>query len=342
MMTPEEKNIIYKIRKGDIDVNNQQIFLSLLIKGLVWNLNQKIKIRGIPVPHFIINTGDDIMYLEVKGQDHSIEPLEVSNENFVYNSVPRCLVTPEGITIPTDDLSSPYANGMFQYESEDNIYSYTAEFRRLPMELSVSLKYYFDSYTDSLEGIQRLLTHCAFVNIFDIQYLGQTIRSSYQISDQYEAQYQVEFDGLSQDNKCRVVEMDITIDTNMPIIYPKTAILGDLFIKEGAHLLSIPGDNIQARQFACYSCNNYKRTGESGSYLCPAYLVYRRLKVQNNEITQKQSDWAQENNAEVDFIKNKPDIPTSKDVIDDLNLANNPNIDDLFEDGCPEYSPIGG
>lgn len=292
-MTPEEKDIIYKIRKGEIDVNNQQLFLSLLIKGLVWNLNQHIKIRDIGVPHFIINTGDDIMYLEVKGQDHSIEPLEVSNENFVYNTVPRCLVTPEGITIPTDDLSSPYSNGMFQYESGNDIYSYTAEFRRLPMEVSVSLKYYFDSYTDSLEGIQRILTHCAFINLFDIQYLGQTIRSSYQISDQYESQYQVEFDGLSQDNKYRVVETDITIDTNMPIIYPKTAILGDRFVKTMIHTLDIPGDNpddhddpnsLQVRYIRqmdlCNICKNKNQTYfQNEEHICPIYLKYRDSEI---------------------------------------------------------------
>lgn len=292
-MTPEEKDIIYKIRKGEIDVNNQQLFLSLLIKGLVWNLNQHIKIRDIGVPHFIINTGDDIMYLEVKGQDHSIEPLEVSNENFVYNTVPRCLVTPEGITIPTDDLSSPYSNGMFQYESGDDIYSYTAEFRRLPMEVSVSLKYYFDSYTDSLEGIQRILTHCAFINLFDIQYLGQTIRSSYQISDQYESQYQVEFDGLSQDNKYRVVETDITIDTNMPIIYPKTAILGDRFVKTMIHTLDIPGDNpddrndpnsLQIRYIRqmdlCNVCKNKNQAYfQNEEHICPTYLKYRDSEI---------------------------------------------------------------
>ena len=335
-MTNEEKEIIYKIRKGEIDVNNQQLFLSILIKGLIWNLNQNIKIRDIPVPHFIINTGDDIMYLEVKGQDHSIEPLEVSNENFVYNSIPRCLVTPEGISIPTDDLSSPYSNGMFQYESEDNIYSYTAEFRRLPMEISVSLKYYFDSYTDSLEGIQRILTHCAFVNIFDIQYLGQTIRSSYQISDQYEAQYQVEFDGLSQDNKSRIVEMDITIDTNMPIIQPRTAILGDMFIKEAVHTLDIPNERTQIRQFACSTCNNFERTNEKGSYLCPTYLLYKKFKIREMPL-QRQANWKQENPEKVDFIMHKPDIPDVEDI--ELDTASDNDINNLFENGCPEYDP---
>ena len=173
---------------------------------------------------------------------------------------------------------------MFQYESGDDIYSYTAEFRRLPMEVSVSLKYYFDSYTDSLEGIQRILTHCAFINLFDIQYLGQTIRSSYQISDQYESQYQIEFDGLSQDNKYRVVETDITIDTNMPIIYPKTAILGDRFVKTMIHNLNLPKEDTQTRYIRqmdlCNICKNKQRVALQGEeYICPTYLKYRDSEI---------------------------------------------------------------
>ena len=77
-----------KLRTGEIDANNQSLFLSILIKGLIYNLNDKISVRGKYVPHYILNTGDDIMYLEVKGQDHSIEPLEVSNEDYIYTMVP--------------------------------------------------------------------------------------------------------------------------------------------------------------------------------------------------------------------------------------------------------------
>ena len=278
MMEPDEKDIIYKIRKGEIDVNNQQLFMSTLIKVLIWNLNQVISIRGITVPHYIINTGDDIMYLEVKGQDHSIEPLEVSNEDFVYSTIPRCLVTPRGITIPTDDLTSPYSNGMFQYDNGDNIYSYTAEWRRIPLEISVGLKYYFDSYTDVLEGVQQILTHCAFVNTFDIQYLGQTIKSSYKITDSLEGEYQVEFDGITTDSKYRVIDTEITVESNLPVIYPKTAILGHMFVKEPVSLISVPGDPARSIDtiLRCKNCANYEREDDEGhEYICPRYSFYK-------------------------------------------------------------------
>ena len=40
------KNIIDKIRNGDLDINVQDLFFSILIKGLLYNLNGDIKVRG--------------------------------------------------------------------------------------------------------------------------------------------------------------------------------------------------------------------------------------------------------------------------------------------------------
>src|SRR5574344_641679 len=111
-----------KLRTGEIDANNQSLFLSILIKGLIYNLNDKISVRGKYVPHYILNTGDDIMYLEVKGQDHSIEPLEVSNEDFIYSQIPRCMVQPTGINVQMDQLSNPYSHGRFEVEHNDMVY----------------------------------------------------------------------------------------------------------------------------------------------------------------------------------------------------------------------------
>ena len=71
------------IRKGVLDINVQELFLSALIKGLLLSLKNDIKIRDEAVPHMIIHTGDDRLWLEQKGYDASIEPLIISNENNV-------------------------------------------------------------------------------------------------------------------------------------------------------------------------------------------------------------------------------------------------------------------
>ena len=81
-----------KIRNGVLDINVQELFFSILIKGLLYKLNNEIKIRDIYVPHFIMHTGDDRMWIEAKGYDASIEPLKISNEQAVYSIIPKCFV----------------------------------------------------------------------------------------------------------------------------------------------------------------------------------------------------------------------------------------------------------
>lgn len=225
-----QKDIRKKIVCGEIDINSLENFFSKLIKGLMSDLVDSIKVRGKSVPHLILNTGDDIMYLEVKGQDMSIEPNEVSNEKFVYNYIPRGVVTPGGIDILTDQLTSPYTRGQFQFEYDGTLYTFTAEFRRMPLKVNTTIKYYLDNFTDTLELTQYIITHLNFIKNYQIIYMGQTIPCSYRFPENLEGEYNAEFDGLSQDSKYRTVEVQLEIETNIPVFYPRTAIESDLTI----------------------------------------------------------------------------------------------------------------
>lgn len=225
------KELWEKLRCREIDINNQYLFFSIVAKGFIYKLNQNLKLRGICIPHYILNTGDDIMYLEVKGQDHSVEPLNVSNENFVYSQIPRCMVQPTGITIQTDQLTNPYSYGIFQIEYEDMIYGFRSEFRRIPVTYGFTLKYYLDNFTDSLDVIQQIIANLSFINLFKVIYLGQQIDCSYNIPDDYQTEYMMEFDGITTDSKYRTVTLNMEVSTNFPIIYNETIIPADAYIK---------------------------------------------------------------------------------------------------------------
>lgn len=231
-----------KLRTGEIDANNQSLFLSILIKGLIYNLNDKISVRGKYVPHYILNTGDDIMYLEVKGQDHSIEPLEVSNEDYIYSMVPRCLVQPGSVDILTDQLTSPYTRGAFTFDYDDTLYTFSAEYRRLPIKIGVSLKYVLDSLTDAFQVIQQTFVQHAFISKFNITYLGQTIGVTYKIPDNHEVESMIEFDGVTLEDKNRKISMDLEVETNIPIIDKDTIIPSDAYVKGFVLGIELPGD----------------------------------------------------------------------------------------------------
>lgn len=209
------------IRKGKIDINNQELFFSSLIKGLLLELNKDISIRNIPVPHFIVHTGSPALYLENKGHDFSKEPLEVSNENYIYQTIPNCIVSPGGISIDSGQLTNPYSLGQLQYES-DQIYSFTGEFRRLPVKLSVELKYRTDSFRDSLELIQQILTKLMFIRTYNITYMGQSIQCSYKIPEDFNSEYLTDISGDMTDSTVRNMSLSIEVESSLPVYYEET------------------------------------------------------------------------------------------------------------------------
>lgn len=233
-----------KIRKGEIDINNQSLFFSILIKGVLQQLKKDLKIRGVGVPHFILNTGDDTMYLGVKGQNQAIEPSQVSNEDYVYSIKPRCIVEPKGVNLVPDQLTSPYSNGVFQLDYEDQITTFTAEFRRYPLTMSFDLNYYLDSYTDSLELIQQVITKLAFIRTFDFVYMGQHIKASYVIPEAMDVEYNVQIEGTTSDVKDRKINLSLTVETYLPVYDLRTVIQTDHFIRKGVYKIDADGHNL--------------------------------------------------------------------------------------------------
>lgn len=228
-----KKQIIQDIREEKIDINNQELFFSSLIKGLILKLNKDLKIRDIPIPHLILNTGDDSLYLEHKGQNNAIEPFEISNEDYIYQAIPRCIVTPGGIDLIPDQLTNPYTLGRFQYDHPQYLMELVGEYRRMPLKLTVELKYYLDSYRDLLELTQQIITKLSFINTFNITYLGQAILCSYKIPESFSGEYITDLDGKTTENKSKTMSLNLEIETNFPIISSKTVMHADNVLSKG-------------------------------------------------------------------------------------------------------------
>lgn len=224
------QKVIEDIRGGALDVNGQELFFPLVLKGLLVNLRKCIKIRGEGVPHIITHMGDDRMWLDARGYDNSIEPLQISNENSIYNIVPRCNVNPGGITLDAGQLTNPYSVGQCQVNTDKGVYTLKGEFRRIPVKMSVELKYQTDSYTDLMEAIQYIVSHLAFVRTYDIMYMGQKIKCSYKIPDSFDGEHQMDLDGGISDGREHTMSMSVEVETNMPVFSNKTMALADKII----------------------------------------------------------------------------------------------------------------
>lgn len=226
----DAKIIAEKIREGEIDINNQELFFSNLIKGFLLKLDDDIKIRDNYIPHIIMNTGDMTMYLNIKGQDQSIEPFQISNEDYVYNKIPRCVVNIGNIDLQSDQITSPCSRGILQYTYQDSIYTFSSEFRRYPVKITCDLKYYVDSFTDLLTLIQQIITKLAFIKVYNITYLGQQIKCSYKIPDNFDGEHLMDIDGTTTDNTCKTLSLSIEVETNIPVYTHQTTVPADQYI----------------------------------------------------------------------------------------------------------------
>ena len=232
----DRKELKKRIESRELDINNVEHFLSALYKGFLWDINKNLSIRGEKIPHIVVNTGDDTMYLNVKGQDHSKEPIEVTNEDYVYTMIPRAAVQFNGVSMQTDQLTAPYTRGQFTLQTEEAAYGLTAEFRRMPIKNTVSVKYILDNFEDLLECTQQLITNLAFIKDFTITYMGQTINCTYKVPDTVDREVMLEFDGVTTDAKTRTIELEYEIETNIPIFDSRTVIFnGELIANPTAN-----------------------------------------------------------------------------------------------------------
>jgi hypothetical protein len=221
----------HKIVKGEIDINNKELFMGVLFKALLNNLNSQMKLRDKTINHFIINTGDDIMWLENKGQDNSKEPYQVSNEDYVYNTIPRCIANIGSIEVLEEQVTNPYTRGNFEIDYDDILRGFSAEFRRVPIKMSVDLKYYLDSFSDVLFVTQKIISEMLFIRTFKFEYLGQTIQASYKVPTSYSHDKNITFDGGTTEQKLRTIEISLDVETNIPVFDERTAIDLDNSIK---------------------------------------------------------------------------------------------------------------
>jgi hypothetical protein len=185
----------------------------------------------VRIPHFVLNTGDDIMYLENKGQDFSKEPKEISNEDFIYNQTPRCIMNMADLEVLEDQVTNPYTRGNFEIEYDDTLYGFTGEFRRLPLKLSVSLKYYLDSFTDVMQVTQHIISKMLFIQTFKFDYMGQMIQASYKVPTSLGHDKNITFDGGTTEQKLRTIELNLEVETNMPVYDYRTSIPSNKYIK---------------------------------------------------------------------------------------------------------------
>jgi len=224
-----QKDIRKKIIEKEIDINNTDLFFSDVLKAAIVFLNDNIKLRNKRIPHFILNTGDEIMYRELMGYEYS--STEVTDENFVYNEIPRCIITCTDINTLPDQLTQPYVRSCFDLEYDGCLYEFSAETRRMPIQSSISLKYYLDSMTDCFTLSQYLITTLSYIRTFSFIYMGNEVICSLKFPDSFSSEVPSSL-SFDTDSRYKTISIELTLESNLPIFNEKTAIETSTLIRQ--------------------------------------------------------------------------------------------------------------
>ena len=206
-------------------------YFSILIKGCLNWLNSHIVLYDKPINHFIFSTGSSIMYVESNGYELNWQ--ETTGEDQMYMKMPRCVCEVGDINIPMEELTNPYTRGVYERKSslDGNYKGYNAEIQRVPIELSMTLRYVLSNFNESIVLMQELIEKLLFQKYFNIIYLGQKIQCSIEFPQSNNIQLnRVDFDATEVNQK--IIEVGIKIDSYLPVVNVKSEIPNSKVIAE--------------------------------------------------------------------------------------------------------------
>ena len=236
--------------KFDDLYNRDERFFSIVIKGLLSWLNRNIVLYNKSVNHFIFNTGSSYLYMESNGYEYSVT--ETTGEDSIYMKLPRCIVEISDINIPMEELSAPFSRGNYERRSGNQLQGFNAEIRRLPIEITINMKYYLSNFNETIILLQELIDKLVFQRYFNITYLGKVVQCSIEFPANYNPELN-KIDMSSPEPTQRNITLDIKICTNYPLIDTRTEIPTDKVIAQFGHkvdlyLKGFKGDSINKGQ----------------------------------------------------------------------------------------------
>lgn len=225
--------------------NRDDRFFALVIQGFLSWMNDNIRMYGEPILHFIHNTGSSYLYVENNGYEYKTN--ETTGEDTIYMSMPRCVIEFSSVSIPVEELSNGYSYGRYERITNNNdLQGFGAIIKRMPLELSISAHYVLSNFNESIILLQEIIDKVLFQRYYDITYLGKTIRCSIEFPTDQQIQIN-KIDMESKETNQKLIDLDLKINTNYPIIDVRSEIRNDVIISrfnEKTNLVKDHYDNI--------------------------------------------------------------------------------------------------
>ena len=233
----------WQMEKFDDLYNRDERFFSIIIKGLISWLNRNIVLYNKPINHFIFNTGSSYLYMESNGYEYNLN--ETTGEDMMYMQLPRCVMNIGDIAFPSEELTSPYARGNYERRTGNMLSGYNAEIRRLPIEISIDLRYYLSNFNETIVLLQELIDKIVFQQYYNVIYLGQVIQCSIEFPANVTPEIN-KIDMTSPEPNQRNIALGIKICTNYPLINTRTETPTDKIITSYGYQIDIELNNQDA------------------------------------------------------------------------------------------------
>lgn len=230
---------VWERTKFDDLEERDERFFSIVVKGALSWLTRNIVLYNKPIKHFIFNTGSSYLYIESNGYSYSTS--EVSGEDQIYMEIPRCICTLEGISIPTEELTSPFSRGQYERKSNGQIAGFNADIRRIPIEMQLKCHYVLSTFNEACILSEELIQKLIFNKYYKISFLGQVI----QCSIDFPTEYQIEInkiDMASTETNLKSIEITLKISSCYPQIDMRTEIPNDKIIGKFGNDISMHND----------------------------------------------------------------------------------------------------
>ena len=156
---------------------------------------------------FIINNGINIMFTK--------EEIKNSIQNIV--------------NLSNEDPEEIYVRGVYERIVGNEIVGMNAEMRRLPLDVTLKLRYVLSNFNESVVLLQEIIDKLVFRKYFNITYLGQTVKCSLNWPTEQSVQIN-KIDMTSSETNQKSIEFSLNLSTSYPQIDERTESRNDSII----------------------------------------------------------------------------------------------------------------
>jgi len=234
----------WNVEKFDDLYNRDDRFFAVLIKGALRWLNNNVVMYNRPINHFILDTGSSYLYIERNGYEYNLTT--TTGEDMIYMQMPRCIVEMSDISFPNDELSNPFSRGNYERRDGRDIRGFNAEIQRIPIEISLSLKYVLSNFNEMIILIQEMIDTLVYQRYFNITYLGQIIQCSIEFPTSTSFDIN-QIDMTSTETLQKNLQIDVKLCSSYPVINLRSEVPLDAIISSFGGFVGFKSDRIDFR-----------------------------------------------------------------------------------------------